>query len=80
MSNCEIIFNGSLQDRTGCLGAYIEIQPGDTLLDVHVQAINRFPVLRGLTYSIASESDFMHQNDLVREGQKIHFMPPFAGG
>jgi molybdopterin converting factor small subunit len=80
MSRCSIIFSGSLQDKTGCEETFAEIGEDTTLKELHELTLNRFPALKGQTYTIASEESYLKQSDRITENQKIYFMPPFAGG
>jgi molybdopterin synthase sulfur carrier subunit len=75
-----LLFFGILTDATGVTTFFLDAPVFDTVatLDTFVQ--NKYPRLKNHSYKIAVNQKIIPLSHLLRDGDEVAFLPPFAGG
>ena len=78
MMKIELLFFGQLTDLTGTTVVMLDhISDTDTLKH-HV--FDMYPSLQQAKLMIAVNNKLVTENEVIPEGAKIAFMPPYSGG
>jgi molybdopterin converting factor small subunit len=73
-----VLFFGVLADFTGMRRKhYTAIE---SYSDLKHRIFDEFPGIEHYTYRIAVNRTIMNEDPLLRDGDELAFMPPFAGG
>lgn len=75
-------FYSYFRDLTGCTETVEEVFPGNTLNDLYVRLIQRFPKLAAMEKStlMAVGVDYQPRNYVLKEGDQVSLFPPVQGG
>lgn len=78
MMKIELLFFGQLTDITGTSVVMLDHMPDTDLLKRHV--FEMYPSLQQAKLMIAVNNKLVTENEVIPEGAKIAFMPPYSGG
>ena len=73
-----IILFGSLAEVAG--NTHIRLSACRDTDDLKDKWLKRFPQSKELSFVIAVNKEIVKKNSLLKKGQEIAFLPPFAGG
>ena len=74
----ELLFFGQLTDLTGTTVVMLDHMPDTDTLKHHV--FDMYPSLQQSKLMIAVNNKLVTENEVIPEGAKIAFMPPYSGG
>lgn len=77
--NIEVNYFGLLTDETGCKQEQLQV-PFSTIQELNEFIQSRYNRFKELSYRIAVNSTFASEEEKYKDGDKISFLPPFAGG
>ena len=78
MMKIELLFFGQLTDLTGTTVVMLDHMPDTDALKHHV--FDMYPSLQQAKLMIAVNNKLVTENEVIPEGAKIAFMPPYSGG
>ena len=78
MMKIELLFFGQLTDLTGTTVVMLDHIPDTDTLKHHV--FDMYPSLQQAKLMIAVNNKLVTENEVIPEGAKIAFMPPYSGG
>ncbi|MDX9928510.1 MAG: MoaD/ThiS family protein [Bacteroidales bacterium] len=74
----KVLFFGVLGDRAGCTERIVHDVPDTDALEVMVA--EEIKGLEGYSYLISVNRETICGNTLLKDGDEVAFLPPFAGG
>lgn len=78
MMKIELLFFGQLTDITGTSVVMLDHMSDTDILKRHV--FEMYPSLQQAKLMIAVNNKLVTENEVIPEGAKIAFMPPYSGG
>jgi sulfur-carrier protein len=76
-----ILLFASLAQQAGMQKVSLEIAKSVPIVQIRSQLQARFPSLKGLDDSLAAlNEEYVDENEMVKPGDTIAFIPPVSGG
>ena len=77
--NIEVAYFGMLTDETGCQAEMVQTSYA-RVQELNLFLQSKYMGLKKFNYRIAVNDKFVQNDHQFQEGDKISFLPPFAGG
>lgn len=76
-----IKYFGQLVEITNTTQEFYQFDLDDSVLNtIELSILEKYPHLKETTYNIAVNQQIVSKNHLIKNGDELAFLPPFAGG